>query len=428
MSFITPGEILKKIREQLNVTQNELMDAGISRNFISMFESGKRKLNKETASRIIHVLEGIAIKKGMQLEYDTEYLYVSSEDAAQAYCYDKLNNIQDELDINEVISLCKDYKFEQILCQATIVKANIIYNNTKYKEAFYCYQEALEMSIRLRDNFKLSLLYNKLGKCKLDLLSYEESIIFFQKSYQYATLYEDIICKKNSLFNMALAYKKLGMIDDALINIDKFISMRNKEKFVDDYINAIILKANCCIVKSDYSEALNLYKDIESMILDKQNPLLGYIYNNIGVVYLDLDEISDSLFYFEKAEEIRRKVDKSNFAYTLIDKSQVYVKKGLFDEAVELLESGIQIAGDFNDAFCIIKACLLLEKLYLSKNDLKKLEDIYIRMLETLKSTEDNNQINIILNKLSLLNINKGNIEKSKMYLEAAIKMRSVTP
>lgn len=424
MSFITPGETLKKIRVQLDITQNDLVNAGISRNFISMFESGKRKLSKETASRIINILKNIAIQKGIDIDKDIEYLYISPEDAAKVYCNDNLGNISNEIDIDEVINICKEYKFDSMLRQATIVKANILYDETKYKQALYYYQEALESSIKYNKNYELiSMLYNKLGKCKLELLGYDEALIFFQKSYQYAIICDDELHKRNALFNIALVNKKLGFIDEALINIDKFINIINNEQNTDDYINAVILKSNCYISKNEYTKALNLYKDMEAIIIDESN-LLGYIYNNIGVVYFNLDELNDALFYFEKAGELRKKYDKANLAYTLIDESQIYIKKDLFKKAIQLLEEGMHIASNFNDIFCIIKAYTLLEEIYLNINDLEKVEKLYVSMLEVLQCAEDKDQVNMILNKLSLININKGNIEKGKMYLEIAIGIR----
>lgn len=427
MGFVSPGDKLRELRQRLNINQKQLEIAGVSRNFISMYECNKRNLNKDTANKIIKVLKEVAVSKGINIDNDVEYLFINPECAALNYCKNKIDNFESDLsmyEIDEIISISQTYNFSDMLYKGLIAKGNLLYVNRDYSNSFFNYQDALTIVIRDGDISELSKVYNKLGKCKLSLLNYEEALICFEKAYQYSIMCDDFICKKNSLFNLSLAYKNLNRFDEAIDRISRYIELIDINKSEEEYINAVILKANCYVAKTEYKEAIKLYEDIEEMDLTKSDGVLGYIYNNLGCIYLNLENKNKSLQYFNKAQEIREQSYEPKLSRTLLDKSELYIKSNSYEKAINLIITGIKIAEKYKDNACIIKGYTLLEKIYSEKNDFNNLENTYMKLLNSYELIEDKTQTIKVLNKLSLLNINIGNIENAKSFIEYAIKLQ----
>ena len=72
--------------------------------------------------------------------------------------------------------------------------------------------------------------------------------------------------------------------------------------------------------------------------------MIGFVFNNLGTAYLDLEENDKALCYFNKAEKIRELVDKPHLAHTLIDKSNIFFKKQQYTKMIPLLLKGIESA------------------------------------------------------------------------------------
>lgn len=428
MAFLTPGEKLKYLRKQLNVTQEQLKAANISRSFISLVECNKRRLTKETAERLIEVLMKAADDNKVSIDVDLNYLTMSEVDAAIYYCnniiktYDKLLNIDD---LNEVIEISKKYRLNDIAYEAFLIKANILYNKNEYLSAFQCYESALEFSILLNNANSMSMLYNKLGKCKVKLISYEEALAYFNKAYDAAREHDNRICKKNSLFNRALVYKFLGDIQLALSSLEEFFRIITKEECLEDYLNGMMLKGNCYVAINEYKNALDIFLLLNEIIdKSKQHTLAGYIYNNTAVSYSKLGFIQQALDYFDKAEEIRRNGEELNLAYTYIDKATMLLEQSLTCEATNLLEKAMFIGEKFNDIKCVLDAVTLLEKIYVDLDDNEKLEEVYIHCLYILENNNAKNKILELLPKLILLSINSLNLELSKKYVNQMINLQ----
>ena len=57
IKFLTVGEKMKNIRKKLGMKQYDLEEIGITRSYISMIETNKRKINKETMKKMIELFK-----------------------------------------------------------------------------------------------------------------------------------------------------------------------------------------------------------------------------------------------------------------------------------------------------------------------------------------------------------------------------------
>ncbi len=419
MDFLSPGKRLKALRQQLNVKQVELEEIGVSRNYISMVESDKRNLTGVTLANYLKFMQNKADELETNINLDVNYLLLPEKEEARNYCNMKLDLTLSHKNLDEVIKIGEKYKLEDILLKSYLLKGNLLYDENSFNTAFIYYYKILEIYNDNRDNSNKSFAYIKLSKCKIMTLSYEEALTYLFKAYSYCKEFNDDTNLRNCLYNIALAYKKSSEYDNALIYIDELLNLCNANLDFDLYIYAIILKCNCYLNKKDYSIALTIYFDILNNFSENIGVHLGIIYNNIGCIYYELNEIDKSIDYFSRSISFRKVHDIKNLNCSIIDMSLVYVKENSYDKAIELLYEGIALCEKYSNIEFLIKGYCILEDIYIKLNDNNKLEEIYLILIEILKDIDLVNVLGIYI-KLSLLYIEMGKYDKSKEFLHEA--------
>lgn len=424
MEFLTTGEKLKKLRKQLGLKQYELEEANITRSFISMVESDKKSLSKDTAKAIADLFKRKASEKGLEFYISDDYLTCSPKEEAEKYCYEKLKDESSENSheaIDEIIKISKTYNLKDSLEKAYLLKGDCLYAISGYVEAFTCYSEILEIHLNTGSEEKLAFIYNKLAKCKIQLLQYAEAIAYLNKAYNYVTLHEDETVMKYVLYNFALCYRFIEEYDRSLVYAQRLIALCCIETEFDVYISTIIIIYNCYLSKGDIDKAIQSYNEAITKFTDETHPLLGYIYNNLGISYTELNQFDKAMDCLEKSKSIRILYDKSKLPYTLISIANLYVIQNEFEKALELINEVIALNEFSNDNTLLLQAYEVFEDIYSIQKDYFKLENVYKCMLEILKSANDKNRLLKIAMKLSLLYINTNNIIEAKECLESAL-------
>lgn len=426
LDFLSPGQKLKQLRNHLGVKQIELEEIGVSRNYISMIESDKRHLNANTLEKLVFFFEKRASELGQDINIDKARLALTKRDEARNYCNDKLSSKLTLKEIDEVISISEEYALVDVQAKTYLEKGNFLYNIKDFDKAIVFYYNSLEAYSILKDDLSKAYVYNKLGGCKLGTLCYEDALAYFFKCYFY--LDENINKKlyQNCSFNIALTYKKMGEYDNALLYINRLIKILYSEDRFNMYVDLMIVEANCYREKKDFDRAIKIYNTIISNYRDQLGPSLGYIYNNLGLLYLEMNKIDDSIIYFDKAIKMRESIDRRTLSHSIIDKSKVYMKLNLNSKAIELLEEGLSLAMEYHDKEFLLIGYMLIEEIYTSTNAYDKLESIYLNLISVLENTDYEQLINIYI-KLSLLYLNNNDNEKCKQYLIKAQDLSSMT-
>ena len=416
LDFLSPGQKLKQLRNQLGIKQIELEAIGVSRNYISMIESDKRHLNANTLEKLVTFFESRALELDRDFNIDKAKLVLSKKDEARNYCNDRLSSKINLTEIDEIISIGEEYNLIDVQSKAYFDKGNLLYRCKDFDKAIVYYYNSLESFNLLNDDLSKSYVYYKLGKCKVQTLCYEDALAYFFKCYFHLDKNNDTELYQNCSFNIALTYKKMGEYDNALLYINKLIKLPYSEDNLNKYIDLMIVKANCYIRKNDFDMAIKIYNNIITVYEDQLGASLGYVYNNLGLLYLEINKIDDSLLYLDKAIAIRELMDKSALCHSIIDKSKVYIKLNLYSDAIPLLEKGITLAKEYLDKEFMLAGYELLEKIYSIIHEYDKLENIYLSLLSILENTDYERLINTYI-KLSLLYSNMGYSEKCREYL-----------
>jgi len=417
MIFLTTAEKLKSTRKYLKMKQEDLIDENITRGLISMIEIGKRDMSNNVAVKLVEKFKKRAKELDIILEIDNDFLLRSPSEDAELYCLKKLKEVTTNTDILEIIEISKKFDLLNIKAIAYSELGEYYFNNKNYNEAFLNYNNSIDIFKSISQNEKIPYIYLKIGLCQALLLNYSEALSFFNLSEQYAKIYKDKTILKRTIYNSAKCYVALKKIDIALKYIETFLTFCNKKEDYISYINANILKANCYETISNFNTAIQIYHNLLNENIDSNNASLGYIYNNLGLAYLNKNDFSNSLKYFNKAEKFRINTDTVNLSHTLIEKSGVFTKQALYRNAIELIESGLDLANSNSDYEYLIKGNYELIRIYESTNDYLSLKRAYLNTIDLLTNLGKSIELVSIYSKLIIIYLDENNVEEAKKYL-----------
>ena len=152
-------------------------------------------------------------------------------------------------------------------------------------------------------------------------------------------------------------YRKLGRESDARASMEKALSLIPELGYEDSvsgatcYINAgTVLKAF-----DDPEGAMELFEKARPIYEEKVKSSdwrLGGMYNNLGLVYFDLDRYDEALEVYGKALEVVRNIpgQQPEAAITMLNIADVYVFKYGFADGELKIRGAIEQAWEYLDA------------------------------------------------------------------------------
>lgn len=416
MNFLTTGEKIRSLRKKMDMRQQELEDINITRAFISMIETGKRGLSKDTAKIIADKLSSKAQNIGLELAIDTDYLLRTPSEDAEIYCYDKLNNFPTNDEIDVIVSIAKSYSLIKVEAAAYRILGDYSFENKNNIESFIQYMISLDLYKETEEKEVLSYLYYRLGLCKLNQLEYIEAISFFNRADHYSKLYDNTEVKKSTVYSRALAYKNLQKYSEGLKYAEKFIAMCHKEVDINEYAEANILKIQCLSCMNNGDKAASLLDNLVKELSISKVEIKWQVYKDIAKAYLEEGCMGKSMQYLELAEELVNNVDNTQLACVYINKAKFYLRNEFLDEAAMVTNKCLRLLAEKDEL--TVEAYHILGDIYSRKKDFINLKNTYIKLLDILRDKEYYKQeVLMIYNKLALLYLEQNDIEMCKKYL-----------
>ncbi|MGV8981903.1 hypothetical protein [Clostridium sp.] len=425
MKFLTNAEKLKSTRKYLKMNQEDLADENLTRGLISMIEIGKREISNDVALKVVEKFKQRAKTLNIELKIDNKFLLRSPGEDAELYCLKKLKEINQDKDIAEILEIAIKFNLLNIKAIAYSSLGEYYFNQNDYHEAFINYNNSIDILKNVDQNETIPYLYLRIGDCNVALLQYTGAITYFNLSHHYSIMYNDQKTQKKAIYNMAKCYMKLNKINLALENINKFLALFNKEEDYETYISANIFKSNCYEAQSEFNAAIEIYDSLILENINCDNPLLGYIYHNLGLAYLNKNDFKKSLQYLNIAEQLRIKIDSANLSHTIIEKSRVFIKQGLYNDALTLIKSGLIHAESNIDYEYVLNGNYLLTHIYEMLNDILNLKKTYLNIIEFLKLSNKYNELISVYTKLSIIYLDENNVEGAKKYLLLSLEVKN---
>ncbi len=211
----------------------------------------------------------------------------------------------------------------------------------------------------------------------------------------------------------ALTYMQLAKIKYRKINdIDKLSLTLNR-------IGAIYHEWGLYDVAMKYFlDALKLVDTPDKKYGDR----IGQSYNNLGLLYKDMNEMDKSYDYFQRALNYYKESNETRMiSYTLNNIGIVYKKVGEYDKALEYYNESLKIKKQINDKRGVSNSLGNIGDVYLLKEDYDNALVYYNEALTQMIINEDSYGIANTKNNLAVIYIKKNQPDKALHLLDEAL-------
>ncbi|MCB2300436.1 tetratricopeptide repeat protein [Clostridium tagluense] len=387
--IISTGKLFNKYICTLEITQKELCEGICSSSNLSQIKSGKQSLTPTLANCFAKKINEIARDKNIKIEEVTEdYLLYDLDYRANTvfnYELNKLKEIEDvvafEKKIKELKNIKENYKIKTInIISAYICASEFYYENYRYSQSEYMCKEGLEYT---SSEYRLqkALFYITKSRIKTELGFPEDAwsdVKYAQK------LNNDIKNEKLSidiLYRKAKICKDQGKLYDAIKYLEEELKLDLNEK---KELEVKIMYVNCLIETKEYDKALNRYVPILELAMNNNDKdLIAMSYRNIAEVNCKQGNYKLALKNME--ESLNNNPGNGYIIENLYFISTILKKIRL--NAEEYLVRALKVADDLD-----VQNKILIEKI------------IYELILIYIENQDDNN-IDMLMDKLNLLNI-----------------------
>ncbi len=234
----------------------------------------------------------------------------------------------------------------------------------------------------------------------------EKVLLYVQlaKVYQNSNLKSAILSAKKGLdlaeklnYDLGIAESNAALGDFYVMKDNLEVSKKYYEKALDkfqvcekhfDYAQILMILGNIHLVQNNYIESLKKYQN--SLDVAKKydlKKLIPYLTNNIGAVYLEIENNDQAYIYFKKARLAFKEIkDEFNEGLALSNCAEILHRKGKYDEAINLFLDAIKIYTKKESWSDIAMAYNNLSLVYYSKGKITKAREFNNLAISTLKN------------------------------------------
>ncbi len=153
-------------------------------------------------------------------------------------------------------------------------------------------------------------------------------------------------------------------------------TVKNQKKIAAYYATK---KAGVYLKVGFYQDAIDSYLEAASLNEQIGNSSANTkIYNNVAMIYSEMNQLQNTQSYFEKSLAISRRYNNRNdIAVSLMDVSTILIYKKKYDKALENLEEALKISNALNDARLLRTCYNLMAQCYKAYGNTKKSDEYY---------------------------------------------------
>lgn len=385
INLMSKREKLIYVRQLLNITQKELAKDNISREFISMVESGKRSMRRDMALTAMKNALEYAKERGIELDLDVEFIARSEEEDLCKIC-DDLSNSTDNLEkCHEIIEYGEEKDLKMAKVYALKKFGDIFCVNGEYEKASNKYLDALQITETLGRREINQKIYNNLGVVKNKLGEYADAVNYEKEALTFCNINNDEKIKVTVLYNLASNCFMLNKFDLSKKYLDEFFKLKLNHHF---YCKGRSLYGYMYVQLKEYDKALEIYKELLEEDLDKS--ILVEIYHNTALCHQEKKEFEEAEKYFDIALELSKN-NLTDYYKVQGAKGSMYFDKGMYSEAEEYLWNSMKLSEKFEDFHYSIDVAKVLYEVYHKKKDknMKKEMALFILDLSRKKSMKE---------------------------------------
>lgn len=275
--------------------------------------------------------------------------------------------------------------------------------NHQYDLSIKYLSEARDLFFKLNEKEEAALVINRIGQLKKITKQYGQALKDYLQSLK---IFEEINDKKQ----IAKSYNNIGIIHKLLSNYEKSKEFYQKSLQIGKEINDSSIIADAYnnwgnvlrvekvfdLAEDYYFKSLNYRAGYSNSIIYKSRKS-SYVYNNLGLTYLEKKNYNKAIEFFMMAIEIKFSIkDWESLTSTYSNIAEAYLAINDFKNAHEYLSKAQEIAlnGNSSDLVFIYKNLSLA---YEKENDFKKALNYLQKSIKIKDSLTKINQADVVL-------------------------------
>ncbi len=247
-------------------------------------------------------------------------------------------------------------------------------SETEPKKALDYIEEALKLSLSLKNIRGEAYAYNSLGALNFTIEKYKQSIKYFENSI---TLFEGLENEKgyySSMKFIGAAHEKKEDYSAAIKYYTQFLQMAQIKKIEDDIVFASNGLARCNQALNKYDDSENFYQQVYTIEKNRNNPI-GQVQaaDNLGNFYETANDSVSAFNYYDSSLQIASSnglTQQTNNYFS--NANTFYSNRGNIEQQIQVNEDAITYNTTNNNTSGLNEANLQLGKLNLQKKNNKE--------------------------------------------------------
>lgn len=231
----------------------------------------------------------------------------------------------------------------------------------------------LPIAIALKDSVSIASALNFLGNDYTNLGEYDEAYYYFTQSFKISRAIKDSIQIAIAMHNVGTVFKELGQYDIALDHSEVARKLSEQINDLDGPAYTLYEMGDIYFRTNKYEEAERaLLKALELTRQRHINILEPDIISRMARVNLRQGKFDKANAYYDTVKMLHEKTkNEYGLAESILGKGRVYLRKGSFDEASNLILESLSIAKRINARVLEIECYRALSTLSEERQDYK---------------------------------------------------------
>lgn len=255
------------------------------------------------------------------------------------------------------------------------------------------YHKSLEMRYDIKDRVGIANSLNNIGHIYFKLSDFNKASNYYNKAIKVQQDLKDSAGLSTTYNNLGSLYDLFNKKDEAAALFNKSLQIR---KSLQDSLGMAFCYNNLAKIwtdKGDYQKGLNLQLKALGIREALHSPELGTSYNNIGMIYLRLNDPKKAQHYLEEALSLHKQLkDRQSEAVSYKNLGLLYQTEKQVDKAIGCFENALAISRSLNYPEDMFRPARGLYELYRAKGNYKKsleMFELYQQLKDSLGRRKD---------------------------------------
>lgn len=303
-------------------------------------------------------------------KYDTALLLVQTDIDNLMHSYSltdtdvfSLNLYDEQNDMDRINAIVLLKTMKNVYGEILLNKGMMIYNHGKTQDALPVFIEYASLVEKIKTQYSVEYVtaLNNIALCQMYIGNYSYAINTLNKALN---IIENHFGKNNPeyasiMLNFSLYYNVLGDYDKVIEYSKESARIGKDYGSSDVYINSIANIGTGYFLKHSYPEAETYLTEACKLMesLDRPTPNLGLIYQNLAMMYYEMDQDDKGDFYYEKAKALILQVyGKPSIEYAQLAGAmgwELYVKNNskAYDEMLDAATTMISLGYTYHPTY-----------------------------------------------------------------------------